>query len=160
MRHSTDIRVTSQNSKSAIYPTPEASHGIEAVTPDVLDCQTDRTFWLSWKRGHLKVGYGSIVHSHGFLGWTDPGHHPISSVGFMRNDAGVTVWTLNELDGKITVWQMQTHLNLKEVFGWYVFVGVNRRVLLHYNPGLVLTLRTPNVHATYLTQYSKLLLSS
>ena len=93
------VVIDTQNSKSVIYPNPDASHPIEVDTPNILECNADRTFWMSWARGELQVGRGSVVHSQVFLAWTGPGPHPVSSVGFLRYDKGATVWTLNELDG-------------------------------------------------------------
>lgn len=38
-------------------------------TPDAVCCEEERKFWVSFRKGHIKVGYKDTAP---FMEWTDP----------------------------------------------------------------------------------------
>lgn len=42
---------------------------VKVDTPDAVCCEEERKFWVSFRNGHIKVGYKD---SDPFMEWTDP----------------------------------------------------------------------------------------
>jgi hypothetical protein len=70
-------------------------YGLQVATPDILNCNESRSFWVSWSLGDIKVGRGDIVDDQTIMRWVDP--QPLA-VGIVALSTGLSfegVWRLS-----------------------------------------------------------------
>ncbi len=62
------------NSRSDIRRWPDVGIPVHVQTPNILNCDQYRHFWVSWdnNEGIIRLGTGTIVGLLEFLSWTDP----------------------------------------------------------------------------------------
>ena len=73
-------------------------------TPDILDCDERRWFWLSWeRRGIVNFGRGSRLYVDEILTLEDPEPHVPSYVGLTAYNEETTEWDIPYIQGKINV---------------------------------------------------------
>lgn len=62
-----------------IGQTPE----VVQKTPDILDCSNFVDFWISWERGNITVGNGTLLNEGVFMYYDDSAApHVVTSVSF------------------------------------------------------------------------------
>jgi hypothetical protein len=68
----------------------------------ILSCYEFRTFWITWKDGHIEVGSGSEIGTHVLVTWTDSNHiKDTKYVSFGAwYDAGIS-WAVMHDEGTI-----------------------------------------------------------
>ena len=69
-------------------------------TPDILDCNEAKTFWVGWSAGHVRVGVGSRVGYNQFMDWRDPNPKAIIQAFFDTGDNAEGVFEILNAEGK------------------------------------------------------------
>ncbi|XP_071526709.1 uncharacterized protein [Panulirus ornatus] len=64
---------------------------IKVDTPDIVCCEEERKFWLSFKNGHIRVGYKD---SDPFMEWTDPEPWKVTHIGYTTAWGAAGKWML------------------------------------------------------------------
>ena len=67
---------------------------------DRLDCLTYMPFWVSWKRGHLKLGSGNTVDGNIIGDWVDPSPFKVNSIGISTTWGSTGQWKI-KIKGRI-----------------------------------------------------------
>ena len=96
-----EVRIGAENNqKTIIIPDPESSHQESADTPNVLDCNQYKPFWLAWKYGTLYVGQGSFVWEDELLRYDVPTPHDVQGAMMETLSGTEGVFSVSRLDGK------------------------------------------------------------
>ena len=91
----------SSNTKTSIRRQPQQATAAIADTPDILNCDELRAFWVRWYSNHLEIGKGSHVGLKRIIDWQDTEDaHGISAVSFTAYVDSTADWRLSYLDGK------------------------------------------------------------
>jgi hypothetical protein len=67
---------------------------------DRLNCNKYMSFWVSWKRGHLKLGSGNTVHVNVIGDWVDPFPFTVRSIGISTTWGSTGKWKI-QIKGRI-----------------------------------------------------------
>ena len=89
------------NSKSSIQDAVNGTKKVEVDTPDILDGQEMRAFWVYWWGGVIEVGTGSFPGFQGFMRWKDPMPHDVTNIGLCTGGTEGT-WEIVAPYGKIS----------------------------------------------------------
>ena len=81
-----------QNSKSVIRRARQGTIEVEASTPNILDCNSARNFWLSWEDGVIQFGTGGIVGQTRILSYTDPNPYTVNSLTVATAEGQIGDW--------------------------------------------------------------------
>jgi Farnesoic acid 0-methyl transferase len=49
----------------------------QVITPQILNCNASKTFWIQWTSGNITVGQNDI-RTPPIVAWSDPNPHPVN----------------------------------------------------------------------------------
>ena len=93
------------NTQSFIRRTRLSSNEAVAETPDILNCNELRTFWIQWENNHVEVGEGSVLNEGRFINWydtTDP--HVITAMALSTGWGSTGDWQFSYINGGSTIY--------------------------------------------------------
>lgn len=71
-------------------------------SPDVLNCNAYRTFWVKWNvDSKITVGRGAIVGVNQFMEWLDPQRRPFSGLTISTYYDQPGLWDFSFVDGRL-----------------------------------------------------------
>ena len=89
------------NSKTTLKGAVGGAILVEVDTPAILDCQNLRSFWISWRRGELSFGKGSVPEQGRVLFYQDANSwHDVNALSFATNAGSVGVWDISVFTGE------------------------------------------------------------
>lgn len=84
----------------------QGTHLVETPTPDILDCDSVRYFWIAWGvnagQTGVWVGRGEIINQDVFLSYTNPQVYDISTVALSTGWGSTGEWTWDIEQGTAT----------------------------------------------------------
>ena len=72
---------------------------VEASTPDILNENEMRTFWVSWDQGHIQLGHGARIGRDRILHWVEVNPTGISGLS-LTEALEVQVWDVMDFTGQ------------------------------------------------------------
>ena len=79
-----------------------------ASTPNILNCNEMRFFWLSWDSGQLEVGKGMVYPEGRFIGWLDSLPHPVTTISLSTGFGASANWRFPITPGRLFVIELYT----------------------------------------------------
>ena len=70
-------------------------------TPDILQCDKDLLFWISWRAGLIRAGRGNVQDEQLILEWRDPEPIGIGILAISTGFGATGNWEFANLMGKI-----------------------------------------------------------
>ena len=92
-----------QNTASYIKLDVEGTDKVEVPTPDLLNCSSYVTLWVSWGSGVISVGRGPEVGRNVFLGAIDPQPKPVVQFYYTTGDDAIGYWDFINTDGSYII---------------------------------------------------------
>ena len=68
-------------------------------TPDILKCNEERSFWITWQNGAIEVGRGEVVGQDRVMDFQPLEFYPVRAVGFSTGYSFNGTWNIKLLDG-------------------------------------------------------------
>ncbi|CAH1794507.1 unnamed protein product [Owenia fusiformis] len=90
------------NTQSAIRDRKMGELKTQAATPNILNCDEFRKFWISWKGGLIQVGTGSLYGINRIMSWQDPAPHLVNAVSVATGFGHEAIWRLPVFPGRET----------------------------------------------------------
>ena len=69
-------------------------------TIDILNCDEQRQFWVTWMDDTIRVGEGAEIGQLEILLWPDPNLHPVFSVGLSTGYTATGQWIIGDIEGE------------------------------------------------------------
>ena len=69
-------------------------------TPDILDCQEFKKFWLSWEEGLIRLGHGLATGVDSIIQWQDPNPYIIKGVAISTGYGATGKWDFSQIEGR------------------------------------------------------------
>ena len=88
------------NTKTEIRGSVGGSPLYEVNTPQILNCNASRLFWITWSSGTISVGTGSVPQQDRLLYFQDPQWHPVNSMSVMTPAGVAGTWQTSGFVGK------------------------------------------------------------
>ena len=90
-----------KNTKSVIRTSkkPGSENKALALTPNILNCDEFRTFWVSWRNGRIQVGRGSVPKQRQFMEWEDPRPLPVNFFSVSSGYGSTGEWRIGLTPG-------------------------------------------------------------
>ena len=86
--------------KSAIREGRSQKSVVLVDTPDLLNCNESRQFWVGWKDGYINVGRGRRYGQESFMSWQDPNPHPVNAISLATGWGSTATWKFSRSPGK------------------------------------------------------------
>ena len=88
------------NSKTILKSAIGGATLTEVDSPQILDCQSERAFWISWKFGELSFGKGSVPEQGRMLYYQNSADwHDINALSFLTPAGTVGRWMTSAFSG-------------------------------------------------------------
>ena len=84
------------NHKTVIKSKPSNTIHVEVSTSNVLNCEADKAFWLTWTRGSIRFGEGFDVGKSQIIDWTP------------ENIIDIKAWTFSSYYKTSASWSIPT----------------------------------------------------
>ena len=68
------------NTKSVIRRGRQGAIEVETSTPDILNCNSMKYFWVTWDDGAIEVGIGAVIGQSRILYYKDPEPYTVNSI--------------------------------------------------------------------------------